>query len=201
MPSILARPWAVPGTAGLEHRIGGLEKSNGAGGISYDPANHNLMVRLRRAKVDGIAVPDVEVDDPSGDARILVIGWGSSYGPIGAGCRRVRAMGTSVAQAHLTHLNPLPANLGEVLARYDTVVCPEMNLGQLSLLLRARYLVDVQSVTKVEGLAFLAEELRDIILAAAAGTLADDEAAKTTHARGAAALLPGSNPIRTEVKA
>ncbi|GAB2923908.1 2-oxoacid:acceptor oxidoreductase subunit alpha [Rhodococcus aerolatus] len=193
-PETLARPWAVPGTAGLEHRIGGLEKSNGAGGISYDPANHSLMVRLRRAKIDGITVPDVEVDDPTGDASVLVIGWGSSYGPIGAACRRVRALGTPVAQAHLTHLNPMPANLGEVLARYDTVVCPEMNLGQLSMLLRARYLVDVQAVTKVEGLAFLAEELQDVLLSAAAGTLADDEARKTTDARAAASLVPGARP-------
>ena len=199
-PGTLARRWAVPGTAGLEHRIGGLEKSNGAGNISYDPANHSLMVRLRQAKIDGIDVPDVEVDDPTGDARVLMVGWGSSYGPIGAACRRVRALGTPVAQVHLTHLNPLPANLGEVLARYDTVVCPEMNLGQLAMLLRARYLVDVRSVTKVEGLAFLAEELQDVILSAVDGTLADAETAKTTGARAAAALVPGSTP-RSEVPA
>ncbi len=184
----LARPWAVPGTAGLEHRIGGLEKSNGPGGISYEPANHELMVRLRQAKIDGIAVPDVEVDDPSGDARILVLGWGSSYGPIGAACRRVRALGTPMAQAHLRHLNPLPANLGDVLRAYDQVIVPEMNLGQLSLLLRARYLVDIQPVTKVAGLAFLAEELQDVLLKAVAGTLADTEIDKTTRARSGAAL-------------
>ena len=186
-PETLARPWAVPGTAGLEHRIGGLEKSNGAGDISYDPANHDIMVRLRQAKIDGITVPDVQVDDPSGDAKTLVLGWGSSYGPIGAAARRVRKKGIPIAQAHLTHLNPLPANLGDVLRGYERVVVPEMNLGQLSMLLRARYLVDIQPVTKVAGLAFLAEELQDVLLAAEAGTLPAAEAAKTTNARNAAA--------------
>jgi 2-oxoglutarate ferredoxin oxidoreductase subunit alpha len=160
----LARPWAIPGTPGLEHRIGGLEKADGRGSISYDPANHDRMVRLRAAKIDGIEVPDIEVDDPNGDAELLVLGWGSTYGPIGAGCRRVRAMGHSVAQAHLRHLNPMPANLGEVLGNYRTVLIPEMNLGQLVLLLRARYLVDAQSCTNVTGLPFKAEELQDLFL-------------------------------------
>ncbi len=163
-PDTLARPWARPGTPGLEHRIGGLEKADGRGSISYDPDNHDRMVRLRAAKIDGIAVPDLEVDDPGGDAELLVLGWGSTYGPIGAGCRRVRALGHSVASAHLRHLNPLPANLGEVLRRYRTVLVPEMNLGQLALLLRGRYLVDVQSYTKVAGLPFKAEELQDLFL-------------------------------------
>jgi 2-oxoglutarate/2-oxoacid ferredoxin oxidoreductase subunit alpha len=160
----LARPWAVPGTPGLEHRIGGLEKADGRGSISYEPDNHDRMVRLRAAKIDGIPVPDVEVDDPDGDAELLVLGWGSTYGPIGAGARRVRALGHSIAQLHLRHLNPLPANLGEVLAGYRTVLVPEMNLGQLSILLRARYLVDVKSYTKVAGLPFKAEELQDLFL-------------------------------------
>ncbi|MGD9528261.1 2-oxoacid:acceptor oxidoreductase subunit alpha [Pseudonocardia sp.] len=160
----LARPWAVPGTPGLEHRIGGLEKADGHGAISYDPDNHEHMVRLRQAKIDGIAVPDLTVDDPTGDAELLVLGWGSTYGPIGAGARRVRAMGHRVATAHLRHLNPMPANLGEVLARYRTVLVPEMNLGQLALLLRARHLVDVRSYTKVSGLPFKAEELQDLYL-------------------------------------
>jgi 2-oxoglutarate/2-oxoacid ferredoxin oxidoreductase subunit alpha len=160
----LARPWAVPGTPGLEHRIGGLEKADGRGSISYDPDNHDRMVRLRAAKIDGITVPDIEVDDPTGDAELLVLGWGSTYGPIGAGARRVRAMGKKVAQANLRHLHPLPANLGEVLARYRTVLVPEMNLGQLSVLLRARYLVDAKSYTKVSGLPFKAEELQDVFL-------------------------------------
>jgi 2-oxoglutarate/2-oxoacid ferredoxin oxidoreductase subunit alpha len=160
----LARPWAVPGTPGLEHRIGGLEKADGRGSISYDPDNHDRMVRLRAAKISGISVPDIEVDDPTGDAELLVLGWGSTYGPIGAGARRIRGMGKKVAQAHLRNLNPLPANLGDVLARYRTVLVPEMNLGQLSVLLRARYLVDVKSYTKVSGLPFKAEELQDLFL-------------------------------------
>jgi 2-oxoglutarate/2-oxoacid ferredoxin oxidoreductase subunit alpha len=160
----LARPWAKPGTPGLEHRIGGLEKADGRGVISYEPDNHDRMVRLRAAKIDGIPVPDVEVDDPTGDAKLLVVGWGSTYGPIGAGARRVRALGHTVATAHLRHLNPLPRNLGEVLARYDTVLVPEMNLGQLSLLLRGHYLVDAKSYTKVSGLPFKAEELQDLFL-------------------------------------
>ena len=158
----LAREWAIPGTPGLQHRIGGLEKADGKGNISYDPDNHDRMVRLRQAKVDGIDVPDIVVDDPTGDARVLVLGWGSSYGPIGAGVRRVRGQGMAIAQAHLRHLNPFPANLGEVLKRYDRVVVPEMNMGQLALLLRGKYLVDVQSYTKVAGLPFKAEELQHV---------------------------------------
>ncbi len=162
-PETLARPWAVPGTPGLEHRIGGLEKADRTGNISYDPGNHERMVRLRQAKVDGVRVPGLDVDDPDGDARVLVLGWGSTYGPIGAACRRVRAAGGRIAQAHLRHLNPFPANLGEVLARYDRVVVPEMNLGQLATLLKAAYLVDVVSHTKVTGLPFKAEELQGVL--------------------------------------
>ncbi|WP_018686366.1 2-oxoacid:acceptor oxidoreductase subunit alpha [Actinokineospora enzanensis] len=162
-PETLARAWAVPGTPGLQHRIGGLEKADGTGNISYEPDNHDRMVRLRQAKIDGIPVPDLEVHDPSGKARVLVLGWGSSYGPIGAACRRVRKLGLSVAQAHLRNLNPFPANLGDVLRGYDKVVVPEMNLGQLALLLRGRYLVDVISYTKVAGLPFKAEELQNVL--------------------------------------
>ena len=162
-PETLAREWAVPGTPGMEHRIGGLEKADGAGNISYDPDNHDKMVRLRQAKVDGVEVPDVTVDDPSGEARVLVVGWGSTYGPIGAACRRVRAQGMPVAQGHLRHLNPMPGNLGEVLRSYDKVVVPEMNMGQLAMLLRARYLVDVHSHTKIAGLPFQAEELQNVL--------------------------------------
>jgi len=160
-PETLARPWAIPGTPGLEHRIGGLEKGDGHGNISYEPANHDLMVRTRQAKIDRIArsLPPLEVDDPTGDADVLVIGWGSTYGPIGAACRRVRDAGHSIAQVHLRHVNPLPQDLGEILRRYRRVVCPEMNLGQLSRLLRAEYLVDVQSLTSVRGLPFGAEAL------------------------------------------
>src|SRR5699024_7986284 len=130
------------------HRIGGIEKGDGHGNISYDSANHDFMVRTRQAKVDGVDVPDLVVDDPSAEdgegAKLLVIGWGSTYGPIGAGVRRVRDRGLDVAQVHLRHLNPFPRNLGEILSRYDKVVVPEMNLGQLSMLLRAKYLVDAE---------------------------------------------------------
>ena len=121
------------------------------------------MVRLRQAKVDGVAVPDLEVDDPTGDARVLVLGWGSTYGPIAAAARVVRNAGMAVARAHLRHLNPFPANLGDVLARYDRVVVPEMNTGQLALLLRAKYLVDVRSHTAVRGLPFTTVELADVL--------------------------------------
>ncbi|WP_063767830.1 2-oxoacid:acceptor oxidoreductase subunit alpha [Streptosporangium roseum] len=131
----LARPWAIPGTPGLEHRIGGIEKADGTGDISYDPGNHDRMVRLRQAKIDRIDVPDLEVDDPSRRARVLVLGWGSVYGPVAAAVRRVRKSGGEVAQAHLRHLNPLPANTGDVLRSYDKVVLPELNLGQLAMLL------------------------------------------------------------------
>ncbi len=161
----LARPWAVPGTAGLEHRIGGLEKGEGHGNISYDPANHELMVRTRQAKVDRIAesLPPLQVDDPSGKAKVLVLGWGSTYGPIGAGVRRVRRAGYDVAQTHLRHLNPFPKDLGEVLARYDKVLVPEMNLGQLSMLLRAKYLVDAVGHHQVNGMPLKAAELAQVI--------------------------------------
>jgi 2-oxoglutarate ferredoxin oxidoreductase subunit alpha len=145
----------------LEHRIGGLEKADGSGVISYDPANHDRMVRVRQAKVDGIAatIPPLAVDDPTGDAPVLVLGWGSTYGPIGAAVRRLRAEGHPVAQAHLRHLHPMPANTGEVLAAYERVVVPEMNTGQLALLLRAAYLVDVVGVNQVRGMPFTVEEL------------------------------------------
>ncbi|MBX6372159.1 MAG: 2-oxoacid:acceptor oxidoreductase subunit alpha [Acidothermus sp.] len=166
-PETLARAWALPGTPGLEHRIGGLEKSDGSGAISYDPENHDRMVRLRQAKIDGIArdIPPLEVEDPDGNAELLVLGWGSTYGPIGAACRRVRARGLPVAQAHLRYLNPFPANTGEVVRRYRKVLIPEMNLGQLALLIRAKYLVDAISYDRVRGLPFKAAELADVITA------------------------------------
>ncbi len=157
----LARPWAIPGTKGLEHRIGGLEKADGTGNISYDADNHDRMVRLRQAKVDAIAktIPDLVVDDPDGNARVLVLGWGSTYGPIGAACEITRRTGVPVAQAHLRHVNPFPSNLGEVLRSYDKVLVPEMNLGQLAMLLRAKYLVDVQGINQVRGMPFKSTEL------------------------------------------
>ena len=192
-PRTLARQLAVPGTPGLEHRIGGLEKANGSGDISYHGGNHDLMVRLRQAKIDGIDVPDLEVDDPSGDAELLMLGWGSSFGPIGEACRRARRRGVKVAHAQLRYLNPFPANAADVLRRYRAVVLPEMNLGQLALLLRGKYLVDVQSVTKVEGMAFRADEVEQIIDAALDGTLADAERGKADFARLASATTAGVN--------
>ncbi|MEJ5255161.1 MAG: 2-oxoacid:acceptor oxidoreductase subunit alpha [Acidimicrobiales bacterium] len=165
-PETLARPLAVPGTPGLMHRIGGIEKADGSGDISYDPENHERMVRLRAAKVAGIArdIPPVEVTGDVGDAELLVIGWGSTWGAISGAVDRVRARGHRVAQAHLVHLNPFPSDLGDVLRRYPKVLCPEMNLGQLAKLLRAEYLVDVRSVNKVKGVPFTAGELENAIL-------------------------------------
>ena len=176
-PETLARPWAVPGTPGLEHRIGGLEKADGSGGISYTPENHEQMTRLRAAKIEGIAhdIPPLDVDDPTGDAEVLVLGWGSTFGPVAAAARRVRAGGQKVAHAHLRHLNPFPANTGEVLKRYDKVLIPEMNLGQLSMLIRAKYLVDAISYDRVRGLPFKAAELADVIRDVIAGASAAEE--------------------------
>jgi 2-oxoglutarate ferredoxin oxidoreductase subunit alpha len=162
-PETLARPWAVPGTPGLIHRIGGLEKADVTGAVSHDPDNHHKMVTLRRAKIDGIRVPDLEVDDPTGDAETIVVGWGSSYGPIRAGVQVARADGVRVAMAHLRHLNPLPANTGDILRGYRRVLVPEMNLGQLSLLLRSTYLVDAVGYNRVRGLPFTASEITEVI--------------------------------------
>ncbi|MFF3720729.1 2-oxoacid:acceptor oxidoreductase subunit alpha, partial [Streptomyces prasinus] len=161
-PQTLARPWAIPGTPGLEHRIGGIEKQDGTGNISYDPANHDFMVRTRQAKIDGITVPDLAVDDPDG-AGVLVLGWGSTYGPITAAVRRLRGAGGAIAQAHLRHLNPFPKNLGEVLGRYEKVIVPEMNLGQLATLIRAKYLIDARSHNQVNGMPFKAEQLAQVL--------------------------------------
>jgi 2-oxoglutarate/2-oxoacid ferredoxin oxidoreductase subunit alpha len=156
----LARPWAVPGTPGLEHRVGGLEKADGTGNISYDPENHHLMTLLREAKIKAIE-EDVEPLEWDGDegARVLVLGWGSSYGAIGAACRRLRARGLKVARAHLKHLNPFPKNTREVLGRFDKIVIPEMNRGQLSVLIRSQFLIDVISISSVKGIPFKAAEL------------------------------------------
>jgi 2-oxoglutarate ferredoxin oxidoreductase subunit alpha len=169
-PETLARPWALPGTPGLEHRIGGLEKQDGTGDVSYDPINHEQMVHLRAARIAGIAkdIPPVEVDDPDGEARVLLLGWGSTYGAITAATRRVRAIGKRVAQAHLVHLNPFPQNLGEVLHRYDRVIVPEGNLGHLTRLVRAEFLVDARPLTKVQGTPFRVAEIERAVLAALA---------------------------------
>jgi 2-oxoglutarate/2-oxoacid ferredoxin oxidoreductase subunit alpha len=157
----LARPWAIPGTAGLEHRVGGLEKADGTGNISYDPDNHQLMTQLRQAKIKAIEedIEPLEFDaDP--DAKVLVLGWGSTYGAIGAAVRRIRAEGKPIARAHLKHLNPFPKNTGEVLSRFERVVVPEMNMGQLSKLIRAEFLIDTVSINQVKGLPFRAGDLQ-----------------------------------------
>ena len=161
-PDTLARPWAIPGTPGLEHRIGGLEKANETGNVSYDAENHDLMTQLRAQKVAGIKVPDLEVDHQEG-ADLLVLSWGGTYGPVHAGVRRVRGNGRHVAHAHLRWLNPFPANLGAVLKSYDRVLIPEMNLGQLSQLIRARYLVDAVGYNRVTGKPFRAGEIADAV--------------------------------------
>jgi 2-oxoglutarate ferredoxin oxidoreductase subunit alpha len=155
----LARPWAIPGTKGIEHRIGGLEKADKTGDISYEPANHDFMVRTRAAKVAGIKVPDLEVSDPTGDANVLFLGWGSTYGPISAAVETLRENGEKIAQAHIRYLNPFPKNLDEVLKKYPQVIVPEMNLGQLAMLLRAKFLKDVISFNQVRGLPFTTAEL------------------------------------------
>jgi 2-oxoglutarate ferredoxin oxidoreductase subunit alpha len=159
-PDTLARAWAIPGTPGLEHRLGGLEKQDETGNVSYDPDNHDLMVRLRAQKVAGIAadIAELEVDDPDG-ASLLVLGWGGTYGSIASAVRRLRKEGKQVAQAHLTHLNPFPRNLGEVLASYDRVLVPEMNLGQLLKLIRAEFLVDAVGYNQLRGQPFRSDEL------------------------------------------
>jgi 2-oxoglutarate/2-oxoacid ferredoxin oxidoreductase subunit alpha len=161
-PETLARPWAIPGTPGLEHRIGGLEKADVSGNVSYDPDNHDYMVRVRAQKVAGIAsdIPELEVDHDEG-AKLLVVGWGGTYGPITAAVRKVRNGGGKVAQAHLRHLNPFPRNLGDVLRTYDRVLVPEMNLGQLLKLVRAEFLVDAVGYNRVRGLPFTSQELTE----------------------------------------
>jgi 2-oxoglutarate ferredoxin oxidoreductase subunit alpha len=160
----LARPWAIPGTPGLQHRIGGLEKADGSGNISYDGANHERMTDLRAAKVAGIAdeIPPLVVDSEPG-ANLLVLGWGSSQGSIRAGVRRAREAGHKVASAQLRHLNPLPRNTGDVLRSFERVLVPELNSGQLAMLLRARFLVDVESYTKVQGQPLFSAEVEEQI--------------------------------------
>ncbi len=163
-PATLARPWAIPGTPGLEHRIGGLEKEDVTGNVSYDPLNHEKMTRFRAEKVARIAdeIPDLEVEgDPSGD--LLVLGWGSTQGAITSAVNVAWREGLKPSRAHLRYLNPFPKNLGEVLSRFDKVMVPEMNMGQLALLLRGRYLVDVISYTKVQGKPFFRTEIYDKI--------------------------------------
>jgi 2-oxoglutarate/2-oxoacid ferredoxin oxidoreductase subunit alpha len=159
-PETLARPWAIPGTPGLEHRIGGLEKQDVTGNVNYEPLNHERMVRLRAEKVAAVVqdIPDAVPDgDPSGD--LLIVGWGSTYGPITAALKAQRAKGAKIGHVHLRHLNPLPKNLGDLLGRYDRVLVPEMNMGQLLMLLRAKYLVDAKGYNKIQGKPFKQSEL------------------------------------------
>jgi 2-oxoglutarate ferredoxin oxidoreductase subunit alpha len=160
----LARPWAIPGTPGLQHRIGGLEKADGSGNISYDGANHERMTELRAAKVAGIAaeIPPLTVDSEAG-ANLLVLGWGSTEGAIRAGVRRAREAGHKVASAQLRHLNPLPANTGDVLRSFERVLVPELNSGQLASILRSRYLVDVETLSKIQGQPLFATEIANAI--------------------------------------
>ena len=165
-PKTLIRQMALPGTPGLEHRIGGLEKSNESGAVSYDPLNHELMVSLRSHKIEGIQddISDAVVDDPTSDAKILLLGWGSTYGSIAAGVRRLRARDKKVAHVHLRHLNPFPKNLETILKKYETVIVPEINLGQLSKLIRSKYLIDAKSFSKVQGVPFKAVEIEKYVL-------------------------------------
>jgi 2-oxoglutarate ferredoxin oxidoreductase subunit alpha len=162
----LARPWAPPGLAGLEHRIGGLEKAENTGSVSYDGANHERMTLLRAARINGIAdsYPATLVDDPSGEASLVVVGWGSTYGAINAGVERVRELGRHVAHIQLMHLNPLPNDLGSLLAGYEHVLVPELNLGQLCSILRSKYLVDAKALGKMQGNPFRPAEIEDAIL-------------------------------------
>jgi 2-oxoglutarate ferredoxin oxidoreductase subunit alpha len=163
-PDTLARPWAVPGTPGLEHRIGGLEKADITGNVSYDPENHHRMTVLRAAKVAGIEddIPALEVFGPE-EGDVLVVGWGSTYGAIRSAVERLQAEGWAVSHAQLRHLNPLPQNTEEVLRRFKKVLVPEVNMGQLSLLLRARFLIDVQGLNKVRGKPYRIIEIRQAV--------------------------------------
>ncbi len=163
-PDTLARPWAIPGTPGLMHRVGGIEKEDGTGNISYAPANHSTMVHLRAEKVARIAndIPPATVLGDA-DADVVLLGWGSTWAAIDAAVQRTRRVGTKVAWIHLTHLNPLPPNLGELLRGFRTVLVPELNMGQLCRIVRAEYLVDAKAITKVQGLPFTSAELEDAI--------------------------------------
>jgi 2-oxoglutarate ferredoxin oxidoreductase subunit alpha len=159
-PRTLARPWAIPGTPGLEHRIGGLEKEDVTGNVSYDPLNHDRMVRLRAEKIARIAddIPPVEVLGRE-SGRVLVVGWGGTYGAIASAVEGLQKKGEAVSAIHLRYLSPFPKNLGEVLKRFDRVLVPELNLGQLRMLLRARFLVDAVGLNKIQGRPFKVAEI------------------------------------------
>jgi 2-oxoglutarate/2-oxoacid ferredoxin oxidoreductase subunit alpha len=163
-PQTLARPWAIPGTPGLEHRIGGLTKQDVTGNVSYDADNHGKMIALRKAKIEGIAndLPPIEINGPD-SGEVLVLGWGGTKGSITAAVEAVREQGLSVSQVHLRHLNPFPKDLGDVLRRFKKVLLPELSDGHLALLLRAKYLIDIQSLSKIEGQPFKIAELTEAI--------------------------------------
>jgi len=163
-PETLARPWAIPGTPGLEHRVGGLEKQDVTGNINYEPLNHEKMVRIRAAKVEAIAqdIPDiVPTGDPDGD--LLIVAWGSTHGSITAAVNSQRELGYRIGHVHLRHLNPFPRNLGDVLTRYKKVLVPELNMGQLLWLLRAKFLVNAIGLNKIQGRPFKQSELEQKI--------------------------------------
>jgi 2-oxoglutarate ferredoxin oxidoreductase subunit alpha len=169
-PETLARPWALPGMAGYEHRVGGLEKADVTGTVSYDPENHERMTHLRQAKIDKVAseIPPTQVLGPK-KGKVLVVGWGSTYGAITAAVSRLQAKGESVACVNLRYLNPLPPDLGEVLSRYEHVLVPELNLGQLVHVLRDRFLVDAQGLNKVRGQSFKVAEIENAVMAQLTG--------------------------------
>ncbi|WP_163547943.1 2-oxoacid:acceptor oxidoreductase subunit alpha [Candidatus Frankia nodulisporulans] len=199
-PATLARPLAIPGTPGLAHRIGGLEKQDLTGAVSYDADNHDLMIRTRQSKIDGVDVPPLEVDDPAGPpgsgADVLVIGWGSTWGPIGEACRQVRADGLKVAQAHLRHLAPLPANLASVLSEYHTVLVPEMNLGQLAGHLRRETLIDTVGYNQTRGMPFQVSELASVITRVIQGVVDDDTPEQAAVGGNGAAKVVGDVTAR-----
>jgi 2-oxoglutarate ferredoxin oxidoreductase subunit alpha len=162
--NFLSRPWAVPGTPGLEHRIGGIEKQDVTGNINYEPANHQHMTDTRRKKIDNIAetIPDLEVKGPA-DAELLIVGWGGTFGSITTAVERAQRRGLKVAQAHLRYLNPMPKNTAAVLKRFKKILVPELNSGQLSWLLRAKYLAPAEGLCKVQGKPFLVSEIESAI--------------------------------------
>jgi len=162
----LVRPWAIPGTKGLEHRVGGIEKENETGNISYDPENHELMVKLRQAKVDKIAeyIPLQTIDNGTTKGKLLILGWGSTYGSIKTAVREAIAEGHDVSHAHVKYLNPFPKNLGEVLKNYDKVLIPELNNGQLIKIIRDKYFIDAKGLNKIQGMPFSSEEIKNKII-------------------------------------
>jgi 2-oxoglutarate ferredoxin oxidoreductase subunit alpha len=162
----LERQWAIPGTKGLEHRVGGIEKENETGNISYDPENHELMVKIRQAKVDKIAdyVPLQTIDNGNDKGKLLILGWGSTYGSIKTAVREVLAEGYDVSHAHIKYLNPLPKNLGELIKNFDKILIPEINNGQLIKIIRDKFLVDAKGLNKIQGMPFTSAEIKNKII-------------------------------------